>query len=455
MSLRPENALALQKALIPPDSQTDTFLHLEDLPVDSHALARLGVKFALVDHNTLLPPFRAEEATEDPVVAIIDHHADDGHHKTASPRIIQIPTGSTTSLVTLFFKDKWRQAVQSESAPPAEVATLLLSGILIDTGALKAAINAKTTDTDRAAAEFLWRVSTSSQAFQATSSGGMTIDDLRAGRIDETLSKYADSLFTAKNDVSGLSTHDLLFRDYKEYSMETASPGEQLNVGLSTVPLALAPWLSRDQEEKGLNPGWKPFMLALDAWMAERRLDVAGILTTFNDPLKEASPTDSPTSKVKGKHKRELAVFVRAREPVSPTGITRAREISDALIEGIRAAGSILDVQVWKPSKPFKKDKGEALVQGLEDELMAPQKNKENARFGCVWRQGNASSTRKQVAPLIVGDSEMRKSRARWLMRTFVSPCAERYHCQYSGGEWVWTLDDWSRKRINGGVAIM
>nr|GFD54938.1 hypothetical protein [Tanacetum cinerariifolium] len=63
----------------------------------------------------------------------------------------------------------------------------------------------------------------------------------------------------------------------------------------------------------------------------------------------------------------------------------------------------ILDVQVWKPSKPFK-NTGEALVQGLEDELMVPQKAKGNARFGCVWRQGNASSTRKQVAPLIVSE---------------------------------------------------
>lgn len=280
---------------------------------------------------------------------------------------------------------------------------MLLSGILIDTGALKAALNAKTTDADRSAAEFLWQVSSSTQSFKGASVVGMTLQDISAGRIDPSLSDWANALFEAKNDVTGLSTHDLLFRDYKEYAMSTSDPNEVLTVGLSTVPLALAPWLSRDHAETGLNPGWKPFMLAMDSWMAERNLDVAGVLTTFNDPLKEASPTASPTSKTKGKHRRELAIFVRARHPESPSSITRAREISEALISGINAAGPILDVQVWKPSKPFKTD-GEGLVQGLEDELMVPQKAQGNARFGCVWRQGNASSTRKQVAPLIVSE---------------------------------------------------
>lgn len=398
MSLRPENILALETSLIStgPRGTDDheTFLHLEDLPVDSHELARRGVKFALVDHNTLLPPFRAE-GVEDPVVAIIDHHADDGSHIHASPRIIQIPTGSTTSLVTMFFKDKWRQAIERDQAhvPAAELATLLLSGILIDTGALKAGEGAKTTETDRQAAEYLWGIA--GKSFEGTSQG-MSVDSLRAGQVDPALTSYANTLFSAKNDVTSLSTHDLLLRDYKEYTMSTRSPAEQLTVGLSTVPLALSTWLSRDNAATGIEPGWKPFLLAVDAWMAERNLDVAGMLTTFNDPLKD----DPESDKVKGKHRRELAFFVRARQPVTPPTIARAKAIADALTEGINAGGPILDVKLWKPSKPY--SKSETLVQGLEDELMVPQLAAQNARFGAVWRQGNASSTRKQVAPLVV-----------------------------------------------------
>ncbi|GHJ89742.1 hypothetical protein NliqN6_6144 [Naganishia liquefaciens] len=434
MSLRPENALALNKALIPADTQHDIFLHLEELPVEARTLARLGVKFALVDHNTLLPPFRGdgqpgETETEDPVVAIIDHHADDGNHAGARPRVIQIPTGSTTSLVTMFFKEQWQRALDASppprEAPPPELATLLLSGILIDTSALKAGLNAKTTPTDRAAAEFLSRVGATNvgqnnlqqqEGARPQQDAGMTVADLEAGKLPSSVAAWAEQLFAAKNDVSRLSTHDLLFRDYKEYAMPTSARGDVLTVGLSTVPLALASWLSRDQHAAaaaaaaaGIDPGWKPFMLAMDAWMHERNLDVAGVLTTFNDPLAPPSPGASPTTtttKTKGKHRRELALFVRARgEPASPRSVSRARAIAEALIEGVNAAGDVLDVDVWKPSKPFKNtEAGEALVQGLEDELMRPQRvggGDEATRFGCVWRQGNASSTRKQVAPLI------------------------------------------------------
>lgn len=407
MSLRPENTLALSTSGIPigPNGAEDTFLHVEDLPVDSHELARRGVKFALVDHNTLLPPFRAD-GVEDPVVAIIDHHADDGSHPHASPRIIQIPTGSTTSLVTIFFRDAWRRAIDThQGRPPVELATLLLSGILIDTGALKAGPNAKTTDTDREAAAFLWSVARGSWPGAVGAAGEMSTASLREGEVDSALTAYATTLFAAKNDVTGLSTHDLLLRDYKEYTMATQLPTEALTVGLSTVPLGLSAWLSRDNASTGLEPGWKPFLIAIDGWMRERGLDVAGVLTTFNDPLKD-DPSPSPLAaaaegdKTKGKHRRELAFFVRAREPVTPDALRRAKQIADALARGITAAGPILDAKVWKPSRPH--DKDESLVQGLEEELMVPQLAAESARFGGVWRQGNAGSTRKQVAPLVV-----------------------------------------------------
>ncbi|KAJ9111666.1 hypothetical protein QFC19_001025 [Naganishia cerealis] len=459
MTLRPENILALTAAGIPTQKSAggaeadEIFLHLEDLPVDASELAERGIKFALVDHNTLLPPFRnpnaegtGQEETEDPVVAIIDHHANDGNHNHASPRIIQIPTGSTTSLVTTYFKAKWEQAIQQSGnatlePPPTELATLLLSGILIDTGALKAGDNVKTTDTDREAAEFLWRVSspqvTSMYASDSTTtngSTGMTLESLQAGLIAPELSAFANSLFEAKNDVSSLSTHELLLRDYKEYTMHTAaaaaaaaataSSGESLTVGLSTVPMGLSLWLTRDAPHNGLVPGWQNFVAAMDEWMVERGLDIAGVLTSFNDPPKV--PSGAATNVGKGKHRRELVFIVRARpqqqqpavaavasgEP-SPA-VTRAEQIAQTLIQGISNAGPILDAQVWKPGKPF--EKNEALVQGLKDELMMdPQDARKVGRFGCVWRQGNAASTRKQVAPLIVSSRPLRFSLPSWI----------------------------------------
>ncbi|KAJ9118164.1 hypothetical protein QFC22_004068 [Naganishia vaughanmartiniae] len=400
MSLRPENILTLNTALIPTQQPTngEIFLHLEDLPVDPSELAGKGIKFALVDHNTLLPPFQSSTLpTEDPVVAIIDHHADDGNHINASPRLIQIPTGSTTSLVTMYFKDAWQRAIQSggeASTPPSELSTLLLGGILIDTGALKAGPNVKTTDTDRAAAEFVYRISKLGAQTTDTGSAGelMTLASLQAGRIAPELTEFANKLFEAKNDVSELSTHELLLRDYKEYTMHTASERDTMNVGLSTVPMGLSIWLSRNIQAKGIVPGWQPFVSAMDEWMRERNLDIAGVLTSFNTLPKVVGE--------KGKHKRELVFIVRSSQPVTESSITRAEEIADALTAGINGAGPILDAQVWRPHKPFHKD--EELVQGLEDELMDVQEARKAGRFGCVWRQGNAASTRKQVAPLVV-----------------------------------------------------
>ncbi|KAJ9099759.1 hypothetical protein QFC21_003757 [Naganishia friedmannii] len=402
MSLRPENILALNSALIPTQQSRDgeIFLHLEDLPIDPAELARKGIKFALVDHNSLLPPFQSTDPSlKDPVVAIFDHHADDGNHIHASSRLIQIPTGSTTSLVTTYFKDAWQRAIQSGDErlePPSELATLLLSGILIDTGALKAGPDVKTTKTDRDAAEFLYRIS--ELGAQTTGNGSnsgmtMTVESLQAGRIPPDLTEFAKKLFEAKNDVSELTTHELLLRDYKEYTMHTSSESDTLNVGLSTVPMGLSIWLSRNIPAKGITPGWQPFVSALDEWMTERNIDIAGVLTSFNTPPKVVGD--------KGKHKRELVFLVRSRQqqPITDASITRAEEIADALTAGINGAGPILDAQVWRPHKPFHKN--EELVQGLEDELMDVQEARQAGRFGCVWRQGNAASTRKQVAPLV------------------------------------------------------
>ena len=95
--LRKENQLAFEEAGI---SEGD-IMFLDDLATLD--LSNLGVSIALVDHNKLSAEFGGQDEA---VIAIIDHHEDEKHHLSASPRLIQVPTGSCSSLVTLHFSQQ-------------------------------------------------------------------------------------------------------------------------------------------------------------------------------------------------------------------------------------------------------------------------------------------------------------------------------------------------------------
>ncbi|KAG1908883.1 uncharacterized protein F5891DRAFT_31463 [Suillus fuscotomentosus] len=87
-------------------------------------------QFALVDYDVLDTRHASPTAR---VVAVIDHHEDEGQYKdtsTTNPRIVE-PAGSCSSLVTRLY-----QSSSNLSIPP-EMSTLLLSAILIDTRGLK------------------------------------------------------------------------------------------------------------------------------------------------------------------------------------------------------------------------------------------------------------------------------------------------------------------------------
>ncbi|KIK36733.1 hypothetical protein CY34DRAFT_811055, partial [Suillus luteus UH-Slu-Lm8-n1] len=158
-------------------------------------------QFALADHNVLRTTYASPTAN---VVAVIDHHEDEGQYKdTANPRIVE-PAGSCSSLVARLY-----QSFSNLSIPP-ELSTLLLSAILIDTHGLQ--MGGKALDVDREAAAFL---------------------------IPQPLRRQK------KLSVFHLSTRDLLRRDYKEYvfSMPVSEYATQssnvIKVGLATVPLPL------------------------------------------------------------------------------------------------------------------------------------------------------------------------------------------------------------------------
>ena len=352
MSLRPENLLALNLANIPPSA----LVNIDQLPTSPSSLSSLGAHFGLVDHNRLLPAFGNGK-----VDAIIDHHDDERAHLDASIRVVTVPTGSCSSLITQHFMPQW-QATQPQienSAILSELASLLLSAILIDTAGLKT--GGKATAVDFGSAAFLYPLSS---LFEGDS-GSFTGTAL-AGGTPPTLARTYDQLSAAKFDVDGLSTHDLLLRDYKEYESSTASSSyPTLRAGLSTVPLGLNKWLAKE------NDGWGSYLSSVDEYMSERNLDIEGVLTTFHSD--------------KGKHKRELALFVRA------TGVlgtpVEAKRVMDELTVGMEANGDVLDLSDWTATKG-----GERV--SVDDES--------KGRFGTVWKQGNTKSTRKQVAPLLV-----------------------------------------------------
>nr|XP_031858410.1 uncharacterized protein CI109_006173 [Kwoniella shandongensis]KAA5525482.1 hypothetical protein CI109_006173 [Kwoniella shandongensis] len=368
MNLRPENLLAFQLSQFPPSA----LLHPEQLPIPTSDLASQGVKFALVDHNRLLPSFGAGE-----VIAIIDHHDDEGAHPDAGVREITVPTGSCSSLVVRHFLPQWQASLKAGAGGPVpqELATLLLSSMLIDTGGLKA--GGKATEADYEAAAFLYPISTLANDSQTTltttsTNGGTALSSASLqAEVPTTLTETADKLLETKMDVSGLSTYDLLLRDYKEYALPTLSSAfPTLKVGLSTVPLGLKKWLEKEED------GWTTLLGEVDDYMAEKTLDIEGILTTYR-------------SENKGRGKRELVLVVRSGGVIRDS--QDAKRVLDQLSAGLEGSGELLALETWDKGKWLKKLAKRQGEQGGE----------EQTRWFKVWQQGNARSTRKQVAPLL------------------------------------------------------
>ncbi|KAL7425171.1 Exopolyphosphatase [Cryptotrichosporon argae] len=368
MHLRPENLLAFRAASVDPSA----LLYPDLLPASSPAspLGELGAHFALVDHNRLLPGFSG------PVDAVIDHHDDEHAHADAAVRLVRVPTGSCASLVTAHFRPAWAASLAGPAgAPgspvPSELATLLLSAILIDTQGLKAGGKATATDVD--AAQFLYPLSTlhdPAHAFVAAPSAA-----LAGAGVPPALEQFTADLVQTKYCVDDLSTADLLIRDYKQYTWPTAAGAAlELEAGLSTVPLGLKPWLLRDG-------GWPRFWPALDGFMRERRLDVAGVLTTFKSK--------------KGKSRRELAMFVRAGH--SLPDLARAHDVLDAMSRGVEGSGDVLGLEDWG-TKDGEETAGK---KALLADAIRDQPVYDGRIVGRVWQQTNTKSTRKQVAPIL------------------------------------------------------
>lgn len=130
LRLRGENEMLLHLLDVDPSS----LLFLDDLPQDRSRLLAGGdhVKLALTDHPSLSKTWEPYDEFSKRVVAVIDHHADDGSHKNAPLRVLMGPgagqVGSAVSVVVDLFSDKGKELKLS-----TKLADLALAAVLIDT----------------------------------------------------------------------------------------------------------------------------------------------------------------------------------------------------------------------------------------------------------------------------------------------------------------------------------
>jgi exopolyphosphatase len=207
----------------------DDVVFIDELDLDK---TMEQAEIALVDHNKLAGDLKKFDSR---VVSILDHHRDEELYKTASPRIIE-PVGSTTSLVA-------REFFTSEVDMSRDVAVLLGGTILLDTVNL------------------------------ADDAGRVTqLDKEIAARVlplcPLSQQEFFDTVQKEKFNVAGLSTNDLLRKDYKEWQFGT------MKCGIGSALLPLEQWAEIDND---LATGFAKFA-------AGRNLDLLLSMNAYTNP---------------------------------------------------------------------------------------------------------------------------------------------------------------------------
>ena len=261
LHLRPELTALLRHADLRPS----------DLPTTSDLPARLhpdSTVWTLVDHNALHGELARLFAHR--VSAVIDHHADEGRvPASARPRIIA-PAASCTSLVVNHSRDAWNalaglatstglahhrgEAARVDDAVDvatwdAQVAQLAVGAILIDTANLAA--RDRVTEHDCAALRFL------EAKIHVSRRVGPTYDrDAFFREVD-----------AAKSAVEQLSLHDMLRKDFKQWS-ECGG-----NVGISSCVKPMEYLLSKHRDP----------LPAIVQFAQSRHLHLFAIMTAHSD----------------------------------------------------------------------------------------------------------------------------------------------------------------------------
>lgn len=370
IGLRAENIYALSLAGLQKDVPellcAGDFAWTESFPSNT---------FALVDHNRLLPQYTTGNSDVQ-VVAVVDHHEDEGLYvDSATPRIIA-PAGSCASHI----------AHLCHPPIPGGLESLLLSAILIDTQGLKA--GGKALQVDREAVGSLISQATSSLSSSSMDppklADGQKLkpDDLASVQFIQDLTTELDK---KKYDVSRLGTRDLLRRDYKQSltNLPWVSNGTSINSGLSTVPLDLKLWIPRDTKE---------FWSSVKGWMEQRKLSVLGVLTSFHD--------EKPGKNGRGKHKRQMLWVVRKGEIVEdPQPGPDSSEMPRALDVDNLAS------RLWTG---LEANQELQLEQGNWKKFGISKQDVDSSMRIRIYKQGNTNASRKVTAPLLKNILESR-----------------------------------------------
>ena len=344
--LRPEFSAVCAHAGI----QASSLLTLDDLSSDASRSENL--RWILVDHNKLQGSLGARFSTD--IIGVIDHHEEEHAIPTQTapePRIIE-KSGSCTSLVVRYFRLAW-DALSSSSlstgaahgqgetalndtaytqAWDAQVAKLALASILIDTANLTAPGKVTPTDSD-AVAYLEAKIQTSPRDAAAWSRPSF----------------YAE-IQRAKSDIDNLTLHEVLRKDYKQWT-ETGD----VNLGISSVVKPLD-FLVAKANATSTNT---TLATALDDFMASKHLTLFAIMTAFTSP--------------RGDFRRQILLQAR------PGAHDLGRKFADVATAelGLRQSGD-----------------GEGI-----------QRATGPAGEGEMWRdwwwQGEVGKSRKEVAPLL------------------------------------------------------
>ncbi|KAJ7777853.1 exopolyphosphatase [Mycena maculata] len=346
LNLRAENLHALKLAGItnPAKQLLSTTDVLDVKPFPSST-------FALVDHNRLGVAFSADNPGAK-VVAVIDHHEDENFYADSDPRKVA-PAGSCSSHVANLYP--------KEAGMPKELATLLLSAILVDTGGLRE--GGKAIQADRDAASYLIPLSTLVDSISSSTISSLSSTTPVVFTNIPEVKRLSDDLDHKKSDVSHLGAWDLLRRDYKEYTYtlnwHPAAPA--IKAGLATVPLKLKAWGAGGKLEA-----------EAQRWMEHQGLSVLGVLTSFRDAKKFGANGQ-------GKHRREMAWFVR---DATEAQTLQVDDVAARLWKGLEGSDEIR-VRAHKKMGLSKSGGGST-----------PDRGK-------IYEQGNANATRKATAPLL------------------------------------------------------
>jgi len=223
--LRTEAVFVMKEAGINPDD----LVFFDE--IDAASLL-VKTPLVLVDHNSPSPEL---EKFQPKVTGIVDHHSDDGNFSDAQPRIIQT-IGSTTSIIARLFMD-------AGFTISSELAVLLGGTILLDTVNLDDSAG-RVTDADKEIAAHLLPLCPLSRE------------------------DFFSQVQKAKFSVQGLSTNDLLRKDYKQWML-----GKTL-CGIGSALIALEDWARMDSD---LSRGFEDFTV-------ERKLDILFSMNAFTNP---------------------------------------------------------------------------------------------------------------------------------------------------------------------------